>query len=75
MAGRRARNEEDDGDRTFREADRPPETRTKPDPDRFREPVFLAIWYAGLLTGYLKGPARSRANRATGRGNREERSE
>jgi glycosyltransferase involved in cell wall biosynthesis len=28
--------------------------------DRFREPAFLAVWYAGLLTGYLKGPARSR---------------
>jgi hypothetical protein len=31
--------------------------------DRLRAPLFLALWYGGLLAGYLMGPARSRGNR------------
>jgi len=27
--------------------------------DRLRAPLFLALWYGGLLAGYLMGPARS----------------
>jgi cellulose synthase/poly-beta-1,6-N-acetylglucosamine synthase-like glycosyltransferase len=27
--------------------------------DRLRGPLFLALWYGGLLSGYLMGPARS----------------
>jgi cellulose synthase/poly-beta-1,6-N-acetylglucosamine synthase-like glycosyltransferase len=30
-----------------------------PNPERLRAPLFLSIWYAGLLAGYLLGPARS----------------
>ncbi len=35
------------------------EPRREGDPDRLLAPFFLALWYAGLLTGYLMGPARS----------------
>jgi hypothetical protein len=59
--------------RDSRNHDRPAEAGGKHDRDRFREPLFLALWYAGLLTGYLQGPARSRSGRGAKTGNREER--
>ena len=62
QAGAGARRE----DRGAAGAEPSPDSKERPDQDRFREPLFLAIWYAGLLTGYLKGPARSR--RYDGRG-------
>jgi glycosyltransferase involved in cell wall biosynthesis len=53
---------------------RPADTKAKHDQDRFREPLFLAIWYAGLLTGYVKGPARSRTTSGKGGGTKKEKS-
>ncbi len=61
LTGRGATNEGDGEGRGSPKKDRSDETKTNPDQDRFREPLFLAIWYAGLLTGYLRGPARSHA--------------
>lgn len=34
--------------------------RTGPGRDRLWAPIFLAVWYGGMLAGYLRGPARTR---------------
>ena len=36
--------------------------------DRLRAPLFLTLWYGGLLAGYLMGPARSSGTRQSSAG-------
>ena len=75
LTGGRATSEGKGEDKETGKESRPANTEAKHDPDRFREPMFLAVWYAGLLIGYLQGPARSRTASGKDRGRKKEKSE